>query len=120
MEVLTFNFFLLSIIGVWKPRGWRGIKAVLYKINRSIVVIVNHIFLLSGILDLEFKNVDLDAFVDNLALIFAMVVVRQKIVCVIQNRTGVVHILDSLVKSPFKLRDQQEELIFSRFNDFAR
>nr|AKO90001.1 odorant receptor 37 [Microplitis mediator] len=120
MEVLTFNFFLLSIMGVWKPRGWRGIKAILYNINRSIVVIVNHIFLLSGILDLEFKNVDLDAFVDNLALILAMVVVRQKIVCVIQNRTGVKHILDSLAKGPFKLRTHQEKLIFSRFDDFAR
>ncbi|XP_057331479.1 odorant receptor 67c-like isoform X1 [Microplitis mediator] len=120
MQVLELNFSLLSILGVWKPRHWHGIKAIFYHIYRSIVVIINHFLLLSGILDLEFKNVDLDAFVDNLSLIFAMIVVRQKVICMIENRSSIAYVLDSLGKGPFKLRDHQEEVIFKRFTDFIR
>ncbi|XP_057318489.1 odorant receptor 2a-like [Microplitis mediator] len=120
MEVLKFNFCLLSIMGVWKPRGWRGIKAIFYYIYRSFVVIITLNLLVSGILDLKLKTVKLDAFVDNLSLTLAWVVVRQKLVCVIENRCGITRIIDSLEKNSFKLRDYREELIFQRFKKLAR
>ncbi|XP_057318452.1 odorant receptor 2a-like [Microplitis mediator] len=120
MEVLKFNFCLLSIMGVWKPRGWRGIKAIFYYIYRSFVVIVILNSLVSGILDLRLKNVELDTFVDNLSLTLAWVVARQKVVCVIENRCGITRIIDSLEQKPFKLRDYREELIFQRFKKLAR
>ncbi|XP_057330617.1 odorant receptor 33a-like isoform X1 [Microplitis mediator] len=120
MEVLKFNFCLLSIMGVWKPRGWRGIKAIFYYIYRSFVVINILNLLVSCILDIRLKNVQLDTFVDNISLTFAWVIARQKVFCVIENRCGITRIIDSLEKYPFKLRDYREELIFQRFRKFAR
>nr|AKO89997.1 odorant receptor 33 [Microplitis mediator] len=120
MQVLTFNFFLLSIMGVWKPRGWHGIKAALYYIYQTITIILNHLCLLSLLLDLQFKNIELGDLIDNLALVFTIIIIRQKIVCIIGNRPGITHILDSLKNSPFKLEDSKEEFIFSRFEKLAR
>ncbi|XP_057318466.1 odorant receptor 2a-like [Microplitis mediator] len=120
MQVLTIIFFLLSITGVWKPRGWRGMKAVFFYIYCSIVIIVNYIFLITGSLDLEFKNIDLEAFIDNFSLILSTFIAQKKINCVIENRKKLIHITDSFKNSSFKLRDRQEELIFSRFEKLAR
>ncbi|XP_057318426.1 odorant receptor 67c-like isoform X2 [Microplitis mediator] len=120
MQVLTFNFFLLSITGVWKPRQWGGIRAIFYYIYQAFVVIINLNFLLSNIMDLKLENVNLEAFADNLSLIFALSITQKKINCVIENRNSIMHIIDLLHRRPFKLRDHQEELIFSQFDKFAR
>ncbi|XP_057325765.1 odorant receptor 33a-like [Microplitis mediator] len=120
MQVLKFNFFLLSLTGVWKPRGWSGTRAVFYNIYQVFVIIVNLTFILSNLMDLKLENFNLEAFADSLSLVFALSIVQKKINCVIENRTSITHFIDSLYKSPFKFRDHQEELIFSQFDKFAR
>ncbi|XP_057318436.1 odorant receptor 94b-like [Microplitis mediator] len=121
MEAFRLHLFFLSILGVWKPQGWHGIKAFFYSIYGSTVVIFNHIFILSGILNLvKFKHVSLDAFIDNFSTMLALIVVRQRIICVIENRNSISQIIESTDKSPFKLRDRQEKLIFSKFSKLAK
>ncbi|XP_057318517.1 odorant receptor 2a-like isoform X2 [Microplitis mediator] len=65
---------------------------------------------------MQFKNIK----IDNLALIFILLIIRQKIVCIVGNCPGIKHIIVSLKKSPFKLEDSKEEFIFLRFEKIAR
>nr|WGO81794.1 olfactory receptor 120 [Microplitis mediator] len=120
MEQLASNFLLLSIAGIWKPRGWHGVKAFLYNTYKFSIVIAIHLFIISGILDLEFRNVELNTLIDNVSLLLAMVVVRQKIGCFILNRSAIKVIVDTFDKVPFKPRDDKEEVISMRFNRLAR
>ncbi|XP_074114443.1 odorant receptor 46a-like isoform X2 [Cotesia typhae] len=120
MTILDSYFLLLSLAGLWKPRSWRGIKAFCYYIYQLNVVLSEHLFIISGALDLQFKNTQLEALIDNLALLLVVILCRQKMACVISNREAVKSIIDSLGKPPFKPRDLQEELIIQKFNRFVK
>ncbi|XP_044597153.1 odorant receptor 2a-like [Cotesia glomerata] len=119
MEILTLNFFVLTLVGLWKPRGWSGIKAVLYHFYTAIVIFANISFLFSGIMDLEFVNVDIAAIIDNISLLLSLVTIRQKTACAIGNRKDIKEIIDTLGRSPFKPQDQEEENIVKRFDGFT-
>ncbi|KAH0554547.1 odorant receptor 4-like [Cotesia glomerata] len=120
MTILDSYFLLLSLAGLWKPRGWRGIKAFCYHIYQLSVVLSEHLFIISSVLELQFKNIQLEALVDNLALLLVIILCRQKMACVISNREAVKAIIDSLGKPPFKPRDHQEEIIIQKFNRFVK
>lgn len=119
MEILTTNFFVLTLVGLWKPRGWSGIKAILYHCYSAIVIFANISFLISGIMDLEFTNIDIAAFIDNVSLLLSLVTIRQKTACAIGNRGDIKEIIDSLGRSPFKPQDKEEENIVKRFDDLT-
>ncbi|XP_057318498.1 odorant receptor 2a-like [Microplitis mediator] len=119
MEILTTNFFVLSLVGLWKPRGWSGIKAILYHFYSAIVIFANISFLISGIMDLEFTNIDIAAFIDNISLLLSLVTIRQKTACAIGNRGDIKEIIDSLGRSPFKPQDEEEVNIVKRFDDLT-
>ncbi|CAD6207591.1 GSCOCT00010241001.3-RA-CDS [Cotesia congregata] len=120
MKILKTSFILLSLAGVWKPRGWRGIKAFIYYFYQFTVVISDHMFIISSILDLEFKNVDPSELFDNLSLLLAMTNARQKMSCVIIGRGAIKYIIDTLEKSPFKTRNNKEEVIAMKFDGLIR
>ncbi|KAH0554545.1 odorant receptor 46a-like [Cotesia glomerata] len=120
MEILDSYFFLLSLPGLWKPRGWRGIKTFCYYIYQLSVVLSNHLFIFSSILDLQYKNIKLEILFDNLSVLMALTVCHQKMTCVISNRKAIKLILDSLKKPPFKPRDLQEELIIQKINGLVK
>ncbi|XP_044582354.1 odorant receptor 94a-like isoform X2 [Cotesia glomerata] len=119
MEILRTSFLLLSIGGAWKPRGWRGVKAFLYYIYQYSIIFANHVFIISGVLDLQFKNIDTHVLIDNLTLLMAMVIGRQKIACFISKREDIKSIIDSFKKAPFKPISSEEEVIARRFDGIA-
>ncbi|CAD6221856.1 GSCOCT00005194001.3-RA-CDS, partial [Cotesia congregata] len=120
MTILERNLYILTLVGVWKPEQWKGIKAALYYFYVSVVTIVNHSFLLSGVLDFELRNIDVVIIIDNLSLLSCLFTVRYKIVTILYYRNMIEEFVNRFQQKPFKPEDSEEEKIYEKFDKITK
>ncbi|XP_014297303.1 odorant receptor 94a-like [Microplitis demolitor] len=120
MAILERNIFILTLVGVWKPEHWKGFKAALYYFYICLVTIVNHSFLLSGVLDFELRNIDVVVIIDNLSLLICVFTIRYKIITVLYYRKSIEEFITRFERDPFKAKDKEEEKIYIKFGKFTK
>ncbi|XP_053595328.1 odorant receptor 94a-like [Microplitis demolitor] len=120
MAILERNIFFLTLVGLWKPEHWKGFKAALYYFYIGLLTIVNHSFLLSGVLDFELRNIDAVVIFDNLSLLSCLITVRYKIVTVLYYRKSIEEFVNRFERDPFKAKDDEEEKIYIKFGKFTK
>ncbi|KAH0549402.1 hypothetical protein KQX54_008950 [Cotesia glomerata] len=116
-SILPHSFFILTLVGLWRPLEWRGWKFLLYNSYSCFVVLTNFAFTLTEFLDLVLVSSTVNEFTSNLSMMLAMVAACGKIVGVLCNRRQIIRALENLQKNPFKPRDQKEEMILQKFAD---
>lgn len=120
MTILERNLYILTLVGVWKPEQWKGVKAALYYFYVTVVTIVNHSFLLSGVLDFELRNIDVVIIIDNLSLLSCLFTVRYKIVTILYYRNMIEEFVNRFQQKPFKAEDSEEEKIYEKFDKITK
>ncbi|CAD6206354.1 GSCOCT00010033001.3-RA-CDS [Cotesia congregata] len=118
--MIKFILTFLSASGMWKPRGWHGIKAFLYYIYQFTVFFCNFLFIISSILIIELKDINVEELIDNMSLLLAIINARQKMSLIIFERRSIEYISDKLEKSPFKSCDSIEKAISTKFDGIVR
>ncbi|CAD6225663.1 GSCOCT00014069001.2-RA-CDS, partial [Cotesia congregata] len=116
-SILPHSFFILTLVGLWRPLEWRGWKFLLYNLYSCFVVLTNFTFTLTEFLDLVLVSSTVNEFTSNLSMMLAMVAACGKIVGVLYNRRQIIRALENLQEKPFKPRDQKEEMILQKFAD---
>nr|AKO90006.1 odorant receptor 42 [Microplitis mediator] len=116
MAILERNIFILTLVGVWKPNHWKGFKAALYYFYICLVTIVNHSFLLSGVLDFELRNIDVVVIIDNLSLLICVFTIRYKIITLLYYRKFIEEFVNCFERDPFRAKDNEEEQIYVQFD----
>ncbi|XP_034949800.1 putative odorant receptor 19b [Chelonus insularis] len=119
MTLLSRNFRLLSLTGLWKPTEWKSWKAQLYNLYTFIVAFANFSFVVSGIMAIDIKNSTLAVIVDNVSLTLAAVNACGKLFCAVFSRKYILEVINCLQNKPFTPQDREEVMIYNKFDRYA-
>lgn len=121
MQILSLNFLIYTIGGIWQPIEWSSTVAkLLYNAFTFIVLVLEYFLTLTQFMDIVFVVNNLDDFVVNSLLFVSMVAVCCKATIVIIRRSAIIDLIQVLLKEPCKPRDKDEITIQSKFDEFIR
>lgn len=121
MKILTLNFFIYTIGGVWQPVEWSSICAkLLYIIYTSFVLVTLHFILITHLLDIIFFIDNVDHFVRDTLYCVSYVVVCCKSIIIIIRRNAIINMVQMLLEKPCKPENEDEIKIQIKFDEFIR
>lgn len=121
MQILSFNFLIYTFAGIWRPVGWSscGIK-LLYNVFTSIVLFLEYFLMLTQFMDIVLIVKNIDDFVTNSLMFASIVAVTCKATLVVIRRNAIINLVQVLLTAPCKPRDEDEEVIQTKFDKFIR
>ncbi|KAL0112570.1 hypothetical protein PUN28_012111 [Cardiocondyla obscurior] len=121
MQLLTLNFSMYTVGGVWRPMEWSSIGAKLLYSVFSIVIVFSQFFLtITEFLDIIFVVDNIDDFATTTLMFFTMLAVCCKATIVIVRRNEIINMMQLLLKKPNKPQDEIEEAIQTKFEKYIR
>ncbi|XP_072762244.1 odorant receptor 46a-like isoform X1 [Anoplolepis gracilipes] len=121
MQILTLNFFLYTISGMWRPIEWSSkCSKILYGVftffTMYLLLLLNLTFLLDIILVID----NVDDFTTNSLLLLSAISVLFKAVAIITRRGEIVNLIEILRKKPCKAYNEEESDIQMKFDRLIR
>ncbi|GAB1867167.1 Odorant receptor [Camponotus japonicus] len=115
--ILSFNFFLYTISGIWRPIEWSSkCSKMLYSILTCFTMYLLIIFTLTQLLDIILVIENVDDFATTSLLLLSTVSVLFKATAVITRRHEIVNLIDTLQKKPCKACNEEENDIQMKFD----
>ncbi|EZA59463.1 ObirOr5-E25 [Ooceraea biroi] len=121
MQILSLNFLMYTVGGIWRPIKWcsSGLK-VLYNIFTILVLLSLYFLVLTQFLDIVLIVDNIDDFTTNSLMLLTIVAVCCKATLVVVRRNAIINLVRMLLKDPYKLRDADEMAIQRKFDTFIR
>lgn len=121
MQILTLNFFIFTIGGVWRPLEWSSSSVkFLYDSLGLFVVVSNYFLTLTQFLDIVLVVDNMDDFITNSLLFVTVLAVCFKVTVIVRRRKAIIDLVQTLLKEPCKPRNKEEETIQKKFDQFIR
>ncbi|XP_025266811.1 odorant receptor 46a-like [Camponotus floridanus] len=117
MKILSFNFFLYTISGMWRPIEWSSkCSKMLYSMLTCFTMYLLIIFTLTQLLDIILVIENIDDFATTSLLLLSTVSVLFKATAVITHRDEIANLIDTLQKKPCKVYTEEESNIQMKFD----
>ncbi|XP_028049590.2 uncharacterized protein LOC105829948 [Monomorium pharaonis] len=121
MQILSLNFSMYTVGGIWRPVEWSSNGAkLLYSIFTFIVVLSQYFLVLTQFMDIIFVVNNIDDFATNTLMFFTMIAVCCKATVVIVRRNELFNLVQGLLEAPYKPQDEDEIAIQIKFDKFIR
>lgn len=115
---IYWKFFMA--VGLWRPIEWHGLKAHLYNCYTMFVMLMNYLFFMTGVMDINFTNIDFFGSIDIITLMLQSIENFAKIFCLVKKRNDLLNLNIYLHSEPFNLRNDDEILIQKKYDDINR
>ncbi|KAG7189250.1 hypothetical protein KM043_008810 [Ampulex compressa] len=121
MELLSLNFYLYTISGIWQPPT-RTSKAqrLFYGLYTCFTLFLFYFLTLSQFLDLVLVVDNVDDFITNMLMFMTMVGITFKGTTAVLCYDDIFNLTNVLLKEPCKVRDAGEIRIQKKFDNFIR
>ncbi|XP_018058152.1 PREDICTED: odorant receptor Or1-like [Atta colombica] len=121
MQLLSLNFLIYTIGGMWRPVEWSSNSAkLLYNIFTFMVIFSEYFLVLTQFMDIIFVVNNVDDFATNTLMFLSIVVVCCKATVIVVRRNTIINLVQILLKAPHKPRDEDEIAIQAKFDKFIR
>ncbi|XP_011869948.1 PREDICTED: odorant receptor 46a, isoform A-like isoform X2 [Vollenhovia emeryi] len=121
MEILSLNFLIYTVGGVWRPVEWSSSGAkLLYSVFTIIIVTSQYFLVITQFMDIIFVVNNIDDFATNTLMFLTIVAVCCKATVVVVRRNAIINLVQILLKAPHKPQDEDEIAIQTKFNKFIR
>ncbi|XP_074099310.1 putative odorant receptor 92a [Cotesia typhae] len=120
MGLLTIYWNFFMAVGLWRPIKWTGFKAILYNCYTFFVVLMNNLFFITGVMDIDFLHLDFFGSIDIITLMLQSIENFAKIFCLVKKRNDLLNFNIYLHSEPFDLRNEDEILIQKKYDDINR
>ncbi|XP_025156408.1 uncharacterized protein LOC105187352 [Harpegnathos saltator] len=121
MELLSLNFFLYTMGGVWRPVEWTSSCAKLLNNVFGFCTIVPIYFLmLTQLMNLVFMVDNVDDFITNSLMFMTILAICCKATTAMVRRDVIIDLVQTLSREPCKPQDADELAIQTKFDVFIR
>ncbi|GAB1867161.1 Odorant receptor [Camponotus japonicus] len=121
MQILSLNFLIYTIGGVWQPIEWSSNGAkLLYNAFTFIVLVLEYFLTLTQFMDIVLVVDNIDDFVANSLMFVSMIGVCCKATIIVIRRSAIVNLIQVLCNKPCKPQNKDEETIQTKFDEFIR
>ncbi|XP_071562708.1 uncharacterized protein [Temnothorax nylanderi] len=121
MQILSLNFLMYTVGGIWRPVEWSSNNAkLLYCIFTFIMVSSEYFLMLTQCMDIVFVVHNINDFVNTYLLFMSVVAVCCKATVIVTRRNAIISLVQLLLKAPCKPRDEDEVAIQTKFDKFIR
>jgi hypothetical protein len=112
---------MYTIGGVWRPIEWSSnIAKLLYNIFTFIVLALIYFLAITQFTDIVLVIDNLDDFATNALMFPTIVAVCCKGTIVVARRKAIIKLMQTLLKEPYKPRDEDEITIQRKFDKFIK
>jgi len=112
---------MYTIGGVWMPIEWSSnIAKLLYNVFTTIVLILIYFLMITQFMDIILVVDNIDDFATNTLMFLTVVVVTCKATVVVVRRDAIINLVQVLLTTPCKPRDEDEMTIQTKFDKFIR
>ncbi|XP_011705074.1 PREDICTED: odorant receptor 46a, isoform B-like [Wasmannia auropunctata] len=121
MQILSLNFLIYTLCGIWRPIEWSSNGAkLLYNIFTFIVIFSEYFLVLTQFMDILLIVDNIDDFANNTLMFLTIVAVCCKATIVVVRRNAIINLVQILMRAPCKPCDENEAAIQTKFNKFIR
>lgn len=121
MQILSLNFLIYTIGGVWQPIEWSSnVAKLLYSIFTFTILVLLYFFMLTQFMDIVFVVDNIDDFVTNSSFFVSMIAVCCKATTIVIRRSAIVNLIQVLLSKPCKPQGKDEVTIQAKFDEFIR
>jgi len=121
MQILSLNFLIYTIVGIWRPIDWSSnVAKLLYNAFTFIVLVLEYFQMLTQFIDIVFVVDNIDDFVTNTLMFLNVVAACCKATVVIVRRNSIINLVYILLKAPYKPRDENEMTIQMKYDKFIK
>ncbi|XP_011869133.1 PREDICTED: uncharacterized protein LOC105562703 [Vollenhovia emeryi] len=121
MKILTLNFLISNLCGIWRPIEWSSnVAKLLYNIFTFIVIASEYFVMLTQFMDIILIVDNINDFATNTLMFLTIVAVCCKATVVVARRNAIINLVQTLLKAPCKPRDKDETTIQTKFDKFIR
>ncbi|XP_018372522.1 PREDICTED: uncharacterized protein LOC108767263 [Trachymyrmex cornetzi] len=119
MQILSLNFFIYTIGGLWRPAEWSSNGAkLLYNMYTFMVILSEYFLMLTQFMDIIFVVDNVDDFATNTLMFLSIVAVCCKTTVIVVRRNAIINLVQVLLKVPYKPQDEDEIAIQAKFDKF--
>lgn len=121
MHRLPLSFALLTYCGYWRPTKWphTSLKYHLYNVYSVFMILLLYFFTFCSCVD-SFTSKNLEAMSDKFSLCVSVVGVCLKVANLFVRRGKIINVMNMLLNENCIARDDQEERIQRKNDDYAR
>ncbi|XP_029678930.1 uncharacterized protein LOC115245013 isoform X1 [Formica exsecta] len=121
MQILSFNFFLYTISGMWRPIEWSSkCSKILYSLLTCLTIYLLTTLTLTQLLDIILVIDNVDDFATNSLMLLSAVSVLFKVTAVVTHRDEIINLIETLQKKPCKAYNEKESDIQMKFDRLIR
>ncbi|EFN79920.1 Odorant receptor 46a, isoform A [Harpegnathos saltator] len=121
MQLLSLNFLIYSLSGVWRPISWSSSCAkLLYSAFTVFTVVPLYFLVLTQLMDIVLIVDNIDDFTNNSLMLVSIISVCCKATVVVLRRGAITGLVEMLLTEPCRPRDEDELAIQARFDEFIR
>ncbi|XP_025266805.1 odorant receptor 13a-like [Camponotus floridanus] len=121
MQILSLNFLIYTVVGIWRPIDWSSnVAKLLYNAFTFIVLVLEYFLMLTQFMDIVFVVDNIDDFITNTVMFLSIVGVCCKATIVIIRRNSIISLVHILLKAPYKPRDEDEMTIQMKYDKFIK
>ncbi|XP_025266804.1 odorant receptor 13a [Camponotus floridanus] len=121
MQILSLNFLIYTVVGIWRPIDWSSnVAKLLYNAFTFIVLVLEYFLMLTQFMDIVFVVDNIDDFITNTVMFLSIVGVCFKATIVIIRRNSIISLVHILLKAPYKPRDEDEMAIQMKYDKFIK
>ncbi|XP_012059526.1 PREDICTED: odorant receptor Or1-like [Atta cephalotes] len=121
MQILSLNFLIHSLCGIWRPNEWSSNGAkLMYNVFTFIVIFSEYFLVLTQFMDIVLIVDNIDDFATNTLMFLTIVAVCCKATVVVVRRNAITNLVQILMKTPCKPCDEDEVVIQTKYDMFIR
>ncbi|XP_072762547.1 uncharacterized protein [Anoplolepis gracilipes] len=121
MQILSFNFFLYTITGMWRPIEWSSkCSKILYNMFTYLMMCLLLILILAQLLDIILIVDNVDDFTTNSYMLVSVISVFFKAATTVIRRDEIINLIETLQKKPCKAYTEEESDILMKFDRLIR
>lgn len=121
MQILSFNFLMYTMIGLWRPIEWSSkCSKSLYSVYTFFTIYVLTFSMLTNLLYIAFIVDNVDAFVSCLSLALSVISTLFKAILTVIRRDRIINLTEILQKEPYKACNEEEIDIQMKFDRSIR
>lgn len=109
MQILSLNFLLYTIGGVWRPIEWSSkCSMCLYSVLTFSTTYLLNFSMLTQLIDIVFIVDNIDDFITNSLMLLSAISALCKATTAITRRSEIISLIKILQKKPCKPCDEEE------------
>ncbi|XP_011164848.3 uncharacterized protein LOC105199424 [Solenopsis invicta] len=121
MQILSLNFLIYTLCGIWRPIKWSSNSAkLLYSVFTFIVIFSQYFLVFTQFMDIILVVDNIDDFATNTLMFLTIIAVCCKATVVVMRRNEIINLVQVLMREPCKPRDEDEAMIQTKFDKFIR